>query len=74
MKILVINHYKGLTEKKAFCFMINLQDDLKEQENNIYPMRKKPPINIMNEAFNISDNVNYIFFKLSKVIQTGFYI
>ena len=41
--------------------MINLQDDLKEQENNIYPMRKKPPINIMNEAFNISDNVNYIF-------------
>ena len=33
--------------------MINLQDDLKEQENNIYHMRKKPPINIMNEAFKV---------------------
>ena len=61
MKIIVINHYKGLTQKNTLCSIVNLQYDLKKQENNTYHMRRKPPINILNVAFDISNHVNYIF-------------
>ena len=50
MKIIVINHYKGLTQKNTLCSTVNLQYDLKKQENNTYHMRRKPPINNLNEA------------------------